>query len=91
MAFDGPHAIAFRSTGKRFVLNEGDRLAQLYLLDGTLELRTNESIVNYEGDNYSQPVLGNSISFEEAARRMSAEDNRLVEKRWFDRWSAWLD
>jgi hypothetical protein len=35
-------------------------------------------------------VMGNPISFEEASRRMSAEDNRLVENRWYKRWSGWL-
>jgi hypothetical protein len=91
MKFNGPNAIAFRSTGNQFQLEEGDRLAHLYLPGGRLEMRTNESIVSYEGENYSLPVMGNPISFEEATRRISLEDTRLVEKRWLDQWSRWLE
>jgi hypothetical protein len=89
MEFNGPHAIAFRYSGKQAKLEQGDRLTCLYLAGSTLEMRTNESLVQYEGQNYSQPVMGNPISFEEATRRMSLEDTRLVEKRWLDQWSAW--
>jgi hypothetical protein len=90
MKFNGPHAIAFKSTGNQFQLEAGDRLAYLYLSDGRLEMHSNESLINYEGDNYSNPVMGNPISFEEATRRMSMEATRLVEKRWLDEWSGWL-
>jgi len=90
MNFNGPHAIAFKSTGKHLQLEEGDRLATLYLSDETIEMRTNESMVNYEGENYSMPVMGNPISFDEAGRRMSLEDTRLVEERWFKLWNRWL-
>lgn len=91
MNFNGPHGIAFKATGKRLQLEEGDRLAHLYLTDGTLELHANESLINYEGENYSSPVMGNPISFEEAARRMTLEDTSLVEKRWSDQWMNWLE
>jgi hypothetical protein len=90
MKFSGPHAIAFKSTGNQFQLEEGDRLAILYLSEGTIEMRTNESLISYEGENYSKPVMGNPISFEDAGRRMSMEDTRLVEKRWSDQWNGWL-
>ena len=87
--FNGPHAIAFKSTGNQLQLEEGDRLATLYLSDGKIEMRTNESMTNYDGENYSTPVMENPISFEEAARRMTLEDTRLVEKRWLDQWNSW--
>jgi hypothetical protein len=90
MTFNGPHAIAFYANGNTFTLNEGDRLACLFLTEGTLAMRSNESLTIYDGEAYSSPVLGNPISFEEAARRMSFEDTRLVENRWFDQWSGWL-
>ena len=90
MKFNGSHGIAFKAVGNHFELNEGDRLTHLYLSDGTLAMHSNESLFNYEGENYSMPVMGNPISFEEATRRMSVEDSRLVEKRWLDKWSGWL-
>jgi hypothetical protein len=87
MKFNGPHAIAFKSIGDKLQLGEGDRATCLFYTQGSMEMRSNESLINYEGENYSKPVLGNSISFEEATRRMSEEDTRLVERRWLDRWS----
>jgi hypothetical protein len=90
MEYAGPHAIAYKWIGIKSRLEEGDRLAGLFLSDGMMELRTNESVVLYEGENYSQPIRENLISFEEAARQMSLEDTRLVEKRWLDQWSGWL-
>jgi len=90
MKLAGPHAIGFKLTGERYELGEGDRLANLYLADSKLVMRSNESLVNYEGENYTVPVMGNPLSFEEAARRISVEDNRQVEKRWLDWWSSWL-
>jgi hypothetical protein len=90
MKFKGPHAIAFKSFGDQVLLDEGDRLTCLFFRDDALEMRSNESLINYEGENYSLPVMGNPISFEEATRRMYQEDTRLVEKRWLDKWSSWL-
>ncbi len=91
MSFSGPHAIAFKSIGDEIRLGEGERTAGLFFGDGGVEMRSNEAITDYEGDNYKLPVLGNPMSFEEATRRMSSEDTRLVEKRWSDQWSRWLD
>ena len=90
MEFTGPHAIAFKSIGYQLQLGEGGRLATLYLSDETIGLCANESLTNYEGENYSEPVFRNPISFEEAGRRMSLEDTRLVEQRWFNQWNSWL-
>jgi hypothetical protein len=90
MEFSGPHSIAFKYTGDLARLAEGDRLTCLYFADGAVEMHTNESQVNYEGENYSLPVMGNPLSFEEATRRMNLENTRLVEKRWLGKWSEWL-
>jgi hypothetical protein len=90
MKFKGPHAIAFKVVGDEVQLKEGDRLTCLFFTNGTMEMRSNEALINYEGENYSLPVMGNPISFEEATRRMWTEDTRLVEKRWSDNWSGWI-
>lgn len=89
MQFNGPHAIAFKSIGDEFILEEGDRTTCLYFTDLGVEMRTNEALLNYEGENYTQPIMGNPFSFEEATRLMFMEDTRLVEKRWHDRWVDW--
>jgi len=87
MMFNGPHAIAFKATGKELKLEQAERLAHLYFTSGRLEMRSSEALISYEGENYSLPVMGNPLSFEEASRRMSLEDNRLVENRWLENWS----
>jgi hypothetical protein len=89
MQFSGPHAIAFKVVDNDARLAEGDRSTCLFYSDGVMRMRSNESIIQYEGENYTQPVMGNPISFEESTRRMYLEDTRLVEKRWFDAWSQW--
>lgn len=90
MKFSGPHAIAFKVIGNEFQLAEGDRLTSLFFTDGTVEMRSNESLISYDGENYSLPVMNNPISFEKTTRRMYLEDSRLVEKRWSDAWSGRL-
>ncbi len=89
LKFNGPHCIAFYAIGDKLKLEKGDRLTCLYLPDGSVEMRSNESLVNYEGENYSMPVMNNTISFEEAARRMAVQDTRLVENRWWEQWKDW--
>ncbi len=91
MKFTGPHAIAFKSIGDEIRLGEGDRTACLFFAEGGVEMRSNEAITDYEGENYALPVMGNPMSFEEATRRMSSEDTRLVEQRWSEQWSRWLE
>jgi hypothetical protein len=91
LKFTGPHCIAFYAIGDELALKEGERLTCLYLPDKTVEMRSNESLVNYEGENYSSPVMNNPISFEEAARQMTGIDSRLVEYRWLEQWKDWLD
>jgi hypothetical protein len=90
MEFRGPHAIAFKWIGNQTSLAEGDRLTCLYLGGDELEMHTNESVVQYEGENYVHPLPGNSLSFEEATRRVSSKDIRLVDERWLEKWSGWL-
>ena len=66
--FDGPHAIAFQPVLPSLRLVEGGRHATVLTQDGALQLFTNEVITDYRGDAYTQPLDGNPVSFDEAAR-----------------------
>lgn len=48
MKFNGPHAIAFKSIGDKLQLEEGDRATCLFYTQGGMEMRSNESLINYE-------------------------------------------
>ena len=66
--FDGPNAIAFQPVLPSLRLPEGGRHATVLTQDGPLQLFTNEAITDYRGDAYTQPLEGNPVSFDEAAR-----------------------
>lgn len=68
----GPGAVSFRSIGNRLELRDGDKHTTLVLPDRRIDLRGSDSIRDYSGASYTAPVLGNSISFEEAGRLMEA-------------------
>jgi hypothetical protein len=68
----GPGAVSFRSIGGRLELGNGDKHTTLALPDRRIDLRGSESIRDYSGASYTDPVLGNPISFEAAGRIMEA-------------------
>jgi len=72
LACGGPAAVSFRSIGNRLELGNGDKHTSLALPDRTIDLRGSESIRDYSGASYTDPVLGNPISFESAGRIMEA-------------------
>jgi len=88
--FEGPHSVAFRSIDQTVILPEGGRHTTLFLDEGRLNLVSNESIVSYEGNNYTLPILGNSISFERAGAMMSEIGGQEIDRRWYSLWSRWL-
>ncbi|MGE5262525.1 MAG: hypothetical protein ACM3S0_04020, partial [Acidobacteriota bacterium] len=90
LSFTGPNGIAFKSIGSDIRLEEGGRHTTLLLEDGPRHLLSNEAITNYEGENYDRPILGNEISFQEAAVLVSREEPESLKGRWFDYWSKWL-
>jgi hypothetical protein len=49
---------------------------------------SNESVLDYSGDNYTEPILGNALSFEAAGKMMSAMDGRSLETRWLRAWNG---
>ncbi len=69
---EGPNAVSFRSLGDSLTLEDGEKHTTLALPDRVIQLSGSESIRDYSGANYSEPVLGNPVSFEEAGRIMEA-------------------
>lgn len=84
--FLGPHGIAFRAVGHEITVPEAGRYTSLLLPEGTEGMITNESVVDYSGDNYTKPILDNPLSFERAGAIMSAMDGRELEERWLRAW-----
>jgi hypothetical protein len=90
LSFREPHGIAFRSLGEEIVLPEGGRHTTLLLPGRPEHMVANESVVDYKGQNYTTPILGNPLSFEEAGEIMSEIDPRKLEKHWRQMWQGWL-
>ena len=67
LRFDGPNAIAFQSILPSLRLPEGGRHATVITPRGPLQLHVNETITDYKGTNYTQPLDGNPLSFDEAS------------------------
>ncbi len=88
LQLDGPSAIALRSVGGSVRLPEGGRHTTLHLADGPLPMRGSESIRNYDGPDYTTPVLGNALSFGEASERMDDVGPDECDRRWRERWEG---
>jgi hypothetical protein len=78
LSFEGPNAIAFQSILPVLHLPEGGRHATVITPNGTLQLKTNEAITDYKGANYTQPLDGNPVSFDEASMLVEAADPTLL-------------
>ena len=81
-SFTGPQGVAFRSVATSMQVPEGGRHTTVFLSDGPHPMVSNEAIVDYEGDNYSKPILENTLSFEEAASLVSKQDVQALERQW---------
>jgi hypothetical protein len=84
--FLGPNGIAFRAVGNEIAIPEGGRYTSLLLRGGTEGMVSNESVLDYSGDNYTKPILGNPLSFEEAGASMSRIDGQELERYWLRAW-----
>jgi hypothetical protein len=47
-----------------------------------VDLVTHESVVDYGGDEYNHPILGNKLSFAEAEALMANVDPQELENNW---------
>jgi hypothetical protein len=87
LQFSGENGIAFRSVGDALSISEGGRHTSLFLGGTPIPLVSNESIKVYDDSEYCHPILGNSLSFEEAGNRVGAIDPEQLEANWK---AAWL-
>lgn len=89
--FEGANGFVFRTVGDEFYVSEGGRLTTLPLAEGWLSMRSNESVLDYSGSNYTQPILGNPLSFEEAGSIMSRKYGSDSEELWQEVLDEWLE
>ncbi len=89
LEFSGPNAIALRSVAPRIHLPAGGRHTTLFLPETVEQMVTNESVIEYDGDNYLRPILGNPRSFDAAAQAMAQMDGQELERRWLQAWREW--
>ncbi|HEY3836762.1 MAG TPA: hypothetical protein VGL72_09325 [Bryobacteraceae bacterium] len=87
LQFDGENGIAFRAIADSLRLPAGARYTSLFLDNQTVPLQSNESIRAYDDAEYSQPVLGNAMSFEEAGNVVGAIDPAQLQARWKTAWT----
>jgi hypothetical protein len=88
LVFCGDNGIAFRSVGDTLRIPQGGRHTSLFLDGAPVPLISNESIRTYDDAEYCQPILGNSLSFEEAGNLVGAIDPTQLEATWK---AAWLN
>jgi len=88
LRLDGPSAVALRSVGGSVQLPEGGRHTTLPLADEPVPMRGSEAIRNYDGPDYTTPILGNALSFGEASDRMDDLGPDECDRRWRERWEA---
>jgi hypothetical protein len=85
---EGPSSIALRSVGGSIRLPSGGRHTTLYLPDGPVQMLGSESITNYDGPDYTAPVLGNPLSFGAASDAMDAVGPADCDRRWRLAWEG---
>jgi hypothetical protein len=87
--FSGPSALALRSVGREVRLPAGGRHTVLYGPNGRVPMLGNESVTSYDGPGYDDPILGNPISYAEAAALMDGVGPALTDRRWREAWESW--
>jgi hypothetical protein len=88
MQFEGENGIAFRSVGDVLSIPQGGRHTSLFMNNAPVPMVSNESIKSYDDAEYSRPILGNSMSFEQAGNLVGAIDPQQLEENWRAAWKA---
>lgn len=91
LAFEDETAVALRLVTPSGELHGGDRATSLFLDDGPVTMRGNEAVFDMSGENYSQPILGNPLSFAEAGRLMAERSDGSITRSWRTHWKRALD
>jgi hypothetical protein len=87
--FEGSRGVTFRSvTGQELVIPEGGRHTTFFASQPPVSLITNEAVQRYDNSEYGAPILGNSMSFEEAAAIATSVDPWEIEDRWLKAWNS---
>jgi hypothetical protein len=86
LTFTGPRGIAYRLVGNDMVVPEGGRYTTLFHATGPEIMASNESIIDYNGTNYAEPILDNRLSFEAAGKLMAQVDGRYLDEQWRAAW-----
>ena len=89
LQLDGPSSIVLRSVGADVRLPEGGRYTVLFAPSGEVPMVGNESVTSYDGLSYDEPILGNPLSYAEAAALMDGVGPAETDRAWRERWSAW--
>lgn len=90
LTFTGANGVAFRAIAKSISLPEGGRFTTLFLPDGIESMVSSESVIDYNGRNYDEPILGNRISFEQAGDLSEQVDSWQMEAQWQAARQAWI-
>jgi len=88
LKFLGPDAIAFNAIDTNVVLEKGGRQTTLLAPSLIKQLISNEGIIDYKNENFTESILGNSISFDEASRIMSKTNYNDSNKIWHNYWHS---
>jgi hypothetical protein len=88
LTFDGPSALALRSVGESVTLPAGGRHTVLFGPNGPVPILGNESITSYDGLNYDDPILGNALSYADAAKLMDGVGPAETDRQWRAAWDA---
>ena len=91
MECNGTDIVAYKSLGSKVVLEEGDRHSTLLLPDRHLQMLSNERITDYSSGNYTDAIMGNALSFDEAGVLMARQDGRQIETEWQRLWDSFRE